>query len=63
MLLHKFLSPTKNGKEWENVTMQFEKERDFLHVIGALDGEHVLVEYPKLSVSLYFNYKGYFSTF
>ena len=37
------------------------KKWDFPHVIGALDGKYVRIECPKLSGSLHYSYKEYFS--
>ena len=57
-----YLSPPKNSAEWNRISEQFEEQWNFPHVIGALDDKHVRIECPKLSGSLYHNYKGYIST-
>lgn len=49
------------GKSWKMSPCNLKKEWDFLHVLGRLDGHYLPTEYPRLSGSLYYNYKGYFS--
>ena len=43
------------------IVSQFEEIWNFPHCIGAMDGKHVVLQCPKNSGSLFFNYKGTFS--
>lgn len=47
--------------EWKAIANAFDKKWDFPHVLGAVDGKHVLVKAPNNSGSRFFNYKGTFS--
>ena len=40
---------------------EFKEAWNMFHVIGCIDGKHIRVECPKLSGTLYYNYKGFFS--
>ncbi|KAJ8049122.1 Protein ALP1-like [Holothuria leucospilota] len=44
-------------EDWLNIADCFDKRWDFPHCIGAIDGKHVVIQAPALSVSTYFNYK------
>jgi len=48
-------------EEWKAVTEEFEKQWNFPHCVGALDGKLVGIEPPPNSGSLYYNYKQYHS--
>ena len=47
--------------EWHQVANSFESQWNFPHCLGALDGKHVVMQAPKNSGSVYYNYKGTFS--
>lgn len=51
--------PTTQG--WLAIAEGFEKNANFPHCIGALDGKHIRIIKPAHSGSMYFNYKNYFS--
>lgn len=53
--------PTPNKAIWEESEKQFSAFWNFPNCIGALDGKHVIIQAPKKSGSLYFNYKKTFS--
>jgi hypothetical protein len=51
----------KKESDWINIATDFEKKWNFPHVVGALDGKHILVQKPMKSGSTFFNYKHTFS--
>ena len=56
-----YLSPPQSKEEWLGISSKFEELWDMPHVIGCFDGKHIRIECPKLSGTLYHNYKGFFS--
>ena len=46
-------------EDWLKIFDQFEELWNILHAVGALDRKHIQIESPKLSGSLYHNYKGF----
>lgn len=46
---------------WLQVSEQFQRQWNFPHAIGALDGKHVMIQCPAGSGRDYFNYKSFFS--
>ena len=55
------MSPPEIEEQWKNITHEFGDLCQFLHVVGAIDGKHVVIEAPDKSGTLYHNYKGTFS--
>ncbi len=51
-----------DSEEWKIIAANFDEKWQFPHCIGALDGKHVVMKAPWKSGSLYYNYKGTFST-
>ncbi|KAL8595199.1 hypothetical protein ACOMHN_043352 [Nucella lapillus] len=47
---------------WRLIASNFASKCNFPHCLGALDGKHVVMRAPDNTGSLYFNYKGSFST-
>lgn len=47
--------------KWNTVASEFWEKWQFPNCIGALDGKHVTIQAPKLSGSLYWNYKHSYS--
>ena len=45
-------------EDWIEASNGFAQRWNFPHCIGALDGNHVQMQAPKNSGSLFFNYKG-----
>lgn len=56
------LMPIPNEEMWEKYAQNFYKKWNFPNAIGAIDGKHIRIQSPPNSGSLYFNYKGFFST-
>ena len=61
MLKDTYLSPPQSKEEWLEISSKFEEPWDMPYVIRCLDGKHIRIECPKLSVTVYHNYKGFFS--
>ena len=61
MLKDTYLSPLQSKEEWLEISSKFEELWDMLYVIGFLDGKHIRIECPKLSGTVYHNYKSFFS--
>ena len=55
------MSPPETEEQWKNIAQEFGDLCQFLHVVGAIDGKHVMIEAPDKSSTLYHNYKGTFS--
>ena len=56
-----YLKSPSSVNDWKFISERFEEVWNFPHVIGAIDGKHIHIECPKLSGTLYHNYKGFFS--
>ena len=54
--------PPPTLQDWINIKKKFYTKWNFPNCIGALDGKHVMIQAPNRSGSLFFNYKGHFST-
>lgn len=53
--------PIPRKEHWERIAKEFWEIWNFPNCIGAIDGEHVVIEAPSNSGFLYFNYKKTFS--
>ncbi|KAK0414622.1 hypothetical protein QR680_011531 [Steinernema hermaphroditum] len=64
--LHKALKNNiglpKSPNGWLELSEAFEREWNFPHALGAIDGKHIRIQKPSRSGSLFFNYKHFFST-
>lgn len=54
--------PVLSTHKFLEIAAGFEKYANFPNVIGAIDGKHIRTKQPPNSGSMFFNYKGYFST-
>ena len=50
-----------DAEKWKCIAEDFNFAANFPNCVGALDGKHVRIIKPKLSGSLYYSYKHYFS--
>lgn len=48
-------------ERWKEITRDFENLWNFPNCIGATDGNHVRIQAPANSGSLFYNYKDFFS--
>ncbi|CAB4007448.1 Hypothetical predicted protein [Paramuricea clavata] len=52
-----YLKSPSTEEQWTNIADEFEREWNFPHCIGALDGKHIAMECPRNAGSAFFNYK------
>ena len=57
-----YMKMPQNSEEWEIIAVDFAEKWHFPHSLGAFEGKHVVMELPWNLGTLYFNYKGTFST-
>lgn len=48
-------------KEWTDVADQFDKQWNFPHCLGSMDGKHIILQSPIKSGTEYYNNKSFFS--
>lgn len=53
--------PNPSKKYWEKISLDFETNANFPHCIGAVDGKHIRIICPRLSGSMFYNLKQYYS--
>ncbi|XP_053597638.1 uncharacterized protein LOC103578317, partial [Microplitis demolitor] len=53
----KVLPYTLTTRDWLKIAGDFDKNWQFPHCIGAIDGKHIQIQCPDNAGSLYFNYK------
>jgi len=53
--------PDFTQERWKEITRGFQKYAHFPNCLGAIDGKHVRIRKPKMSGSLFYNYKNFFS--
>ena len=53
--------PVPTEPDWLNIALDYERKWQFPNCIGSLDGKHVVIQAPKQSGTLFYNYKGTFS--
>ena len=61
VLMPKYMKLPTTEEEWKSIAKDYEEIWNLVHCIVSIDGKHIAVEFPKRSVSLYFNYKGFYS--
>jgi len=60
-MLQPVYMPEPTTDNWLEVARGFERRWQFPHCCGAIDGNHVVIQAPPRSGSVYHNYKGTFS--
>jgi len=53
--------PTFTEQYWKDISTGFEKQANFPHCIGAVDGKHIRIIKPTGTGSQHYNYKNFFS--
>ncbi|XP_044588533.1 putative nuclease HARBI1 [Cotesia glomerata] len=56
-LKEKVLPYPLNEADWLKISIEFEKQWQFPHCIGAIDGKHIHIQCPDNAGSSYYNYK------
>lgn len=59
-IISKFFVMNAWEEQWCKTSDPFEELWNMPHAVGVLDGKHFQIKCPKLSGSLYHNYKGFF---
>ena len=57
VFLEDYMSPSETEKHWTNIAQEFGDLWQFPHVVGAIDGKHLVIEAPAKPGTLYHNYK------
>ena len=60
-LKDQYLSSPSSKEDWLEIAKSFEELWNMPHVIVAIDGKCIRMQYPKFSGIQYYNYKGFFS--
>ena len=60
VLLQDYMSPPETEEQWKNLAQESGDLWRFPHVVGTIDGKHVVIEALAKSGTLYHNYKGTF---
>lgn len=53
--------PELTTARWKQISDDFQKYSQYPNCLGAIDGKHVRIRRPKMSGSLFYNYKNFFS--
>ena len=53
--------PVPSEDKWNSIADEFYERWNFPNCIRAIDGKHVMIQFPFNSGSLFYNYKSYFS--
>ena len=53
--------PVPSEDKYKSIADEFYERWNFANCIGAIDGKHVMIQYPFNSGLLFYNYKSYFS--
>ena len=56
-----YLKIPENKEEWKKIADDFEKRWNFPNCLGSIDGKHIVIQAPRGSGSLFYNYKKSFS--
>ena len=62
VLCPNYLCIPKSEEEWKDIASGFWESWNFPNCLGAIDGKHFVIQCPKLSGSLFYNYKKSFSS-
>lgn len=53
--------PVPSEADWRTIAEEYRELWNFPHCVGAVDGKHVVIQFPANSGTLYSNYKGSYS--
>ncbi|KAL5457184.1 hypothetical protein EMCRGX_G034429 [Ephydatia muelleri] len=61
VLVKEYVKAPSSVDDWKRISREFYLKWNFPNCIGAIDGKHIVIQAPRNSGSLYYNYKGTFS--